>query len=129
MNGTEFTGRLALTLVFTLACSDNAPPQVCEPACEPFGADFPGVGECVQGTCSPTFLECFESTEHSTCASQCQAAGSTCVENGCAEGTYLIQSNLQECQDPDALGVVVERACDEPIDWQGNTGARCCCEQ
>jgi hypothetical protein len=31
--------------------------------------------------------------------------------------------------DPDKMGVVISRGCDEAIDWQINTAARCCCEQ
>ncbi|MCA9684690.1 MAG: hypothetical protein KC457_21065 [Myxococcales bacterium] len=88
-----------------------------------------GVGGCVAGSCTPTFMECFDITAFSTCQAQCEAAGSTCAENGCAGGTYMINSNVEECQDPTQEGVVIPRGCSEPIDWQFNTGARCCCEQ
>jgi len=124
-----------LTLPLTLlgpapACAvDDDPPAVCEPACTPFEPLFPEVGACVDGSCSPTFHACFESDEYSTCRDQCEALGSTCVADGCADGTYLIQSHLEQCEDPAALGVVVSRTCDETIEFQGNTAARCCCEQ
>jgi hypothetical protein len=111
------------------ACSDNDQGEVCEPACAAYGPKLPGVGECVAGSCTPTFLECFESSEFSTCEAQCQALGSTCVESGCADGTYMIHSNLGDCTNPDKMGVVISRGCDEVIDWQVNTAARCCCEQ
>ena len=75
-------------------------------------------------------MECFESTEFSTCSAQCEALGSTCADMACAGGTYMINSNLEECVDPGVLGIVVEsRGCDDEIDWQVNTAARCCCEQ
>ncbi len=118
------------------ACSDRRVDDdedaVCEPACSvDYGPEVPGVGvgECVAGSCAPTFMECFENTEFSTCEAQCESIGSTCVEDGCAGGTYMINSNVEECLDPELAGVVISRGCEEPIDWQINTGARCCCEQ
>lgn len=120
-----------------VACGDDAASSgsseqgaVCEPMCEPYGPSLPGVGECVDGSCTPTFMECFESTEFSTCRAQCEAIGSTCGDMACAEGTYMIHSSLSECSDPGVDGIVVEsRGCDDEIDWQVNTAARCCCEQ
>lgn len=117
------------------ACGDAAAGSsseqgaACEPECEPYGPELPGVGECVDGGCTPTFSECFESTEFSTCRAQCEAIGSTCAEDDCAEGTYMIHSNVDDCADPSVQGVVVSRSCDANIDWQVNTAARCCCEQ
>ncbi|KIG14866.1 hypothetical protein DB30_06248 [Enhygromyxa salina] len=113
----------------TTACSDDGQVAVCEPACAPFGPWLPGVGECEAGSCTPTFMECFENTEFSTCQAQCEAVGSTCSENACADGTYMIISNLEDCTDPEQIGPVVSRSCDEAIEWQVNTAARCCCEQ
>ncbi|WP_146660279.1 hypothetical protein [Enhygromyxa salina] len=122
-----------MTLVavgLTTACADDGPAAVCEPACAPYGPWLPGVGECVAGNCTPTFMECFENTEFSTCQAQCEAVGSTCAENGCADGTYMIHSNLEDCTNPEMIiGGVISRRCDEGIDWQVNTAARCCCEQ
>ncbi|KIG16895.1 hypothetical protein DB30_04057 [Enhygromyxa salina] len=81
------------------------------------------------GSCTPTFLECFDKTEFSTCQVQCEAVGSTCAENACADGTYMIYSNVEECKVVELAGPVISRRCDEAIEWQVNTGARCCCEQ
>ncbi|KIG18837.1 hypothetical protein DB30_07173 [Enhygromyxa salina] len=33
------------------------------------------------------------------------------------------------CEAPTAIGVEIERECDEPIDWQLNEAVKCCCEQ
>lgn len=101
----------------------------CEDDCRPFGAQFPGVGECQQGACTPTFHECFHESEHSTCQSFCESIGSTCAENACAGGTYLIHAIVDWCEDSTKEGVLIAHGCAEPIDWQVNEAAQCCCEQ
>jgi hypothetical protein len=120
--------------VSTPALGGCSPPGIppaddCEGPCEPFGSQFPGVGECVQGACTPTFHECFHKSEYSTCESFCESIGSSCAENGCAGGTYLIHAILDWCMDPTKEGVLIGHSCSEPIDWQVNEAAQCCCEQ
>jgi hypothetical protein len=126
---------LATVLVagLTFGCS---PPGIsgsadndCSGVCEPFGSQFPGVGECVQGVCRPTFHECFAKSEHSTCESFCNSIGSKCAENECAGGTYLLHAILDWCQDPTKEGVAMEGGCTDPIGWQVSEAAQCCCEQ
>ena len=127
--------RAPITLLAGLLLVACRPPGIsdseegCEGMCEPFGAQFPGVGECVEGSCTPTFHECFHKDEHSTCNSYCESIGSTCAENACAEGTYLIHTIVDWCMDPTKEGVPREGGCSEPIDWQVNEAAQCCCEQ
>ncbi|NJK32440.1 MAG: hypothetical protein HC927_08525 [Deltaproteobacteria bacterium] len=100
----------------------------CDQPCEVVD-QWPGVGECRDGSCTPTFFECFEEGEYNTCNEMCEAAGSACAENACADGTYLIHVVLDVCTDPTKKGIPVTHGCAEPIDWQFNTAARCCCEQ
>ncbi|PRQ02498.1 hypothetical protein ENSA5_22490 [Enhygromyxa salina] len=120
---------MLVALAGAAACADDGRGAVCEPACAAYGPELPGVGECVAGDCTPTFFECFENTDFSTCRDQCEAVGSVCAENGCADSTYMIYSNLDDCSHPGWVGVIVSRSCDEAIEWQVNTAARCCCEQ
>ena len=101
----------------------------CGNQCEPYGPEFPGVGECQEGQCTPTFFECFAKDEYDTCSAACAAAGSVCAENQCADSTYLITVHIDSCLQPETVGVARKGGCDEPIGWQVNTGARCCCEQ
>ena len=123
---------MLLTLISSTACSDDGQGAVCEPACAAYGPELAGVGECVGGSCTPTFSACFENpdfSDSSSCQARCEAMGSVCAENGCADSTYMIHSNLDDCTDPERIGVIVSRSCEEPIDWQVNTAAQCCCEQ
>jgi hypothetical protein len=129
------TGLKSCWLVVGLTLVACGPPDVeesannCDGACQAFGPRFPEVGECQQGACTPTFHECFHKSEHSTCQSYCASIGSTCAENACAGGTYLIHAVVEWCEDPTKEGVLIEHGCAEPIDWQVNEAAQCCCEQ
>lgn len=126
---------IAAFVFMTPALTACNPPGVsessddCDGLCAPFGAQFPGVGECVQGSCTPTFHECFDKTEFSTCEAFCESIGSACAENACADGTYLIHAQLDRCLDPTKEGVSRSGGCSEPIGWQVNEAAQCCCEQ
>lgn len=121
-----------LLLALGLACSDRAigGEEGCDGMCQPYGPEQPGVGECLQGACSPTFFDCISKEEISTCAEACAAQGSTCVENACAEATYLLYGSMNICEHAPGMGGPFERGCDEAIDWQVFNGAvQCCCEQ
>lgn len=112
------------------ACSDRTTTPDCDQQqCEVYGPDYPGVGECREGACTPTFFACFDKVEFDTCAAACEAQGSVCAESQCADSTYLIHANLESCLDPDNVGVARVGACDEPIGFQVNSAAQCCCEQ
>jgi hypothetical protein len=118
-----------LAAIMVIGCSDRPVEDPdCEQPCEVLD-QWPGVGECRNGSCTPTFSECFEKSEHGTCSEMCEAAGSVCAENSCADGTYLIYAVPELCVDPMSQGVLRPHGCDEPIDWQFNIAARCCCEQ
>ena len=119
---------LAIILALS-ACNDDVTNESCSGMCSVYTAEHPGVGECVAGTCSPTFGECVIRDETSTCSEACAAQGSVCAENQCAGYTYLLYGGPPLCEDPDRQGASVAHGCDEPIDWQFNTAARCCCEQ
>ncbi len=114
--------------VLMLSCSARPADSDCGQSCEPF-TKLPGVGACHEGHCTPTIFECFDKTEFDTCSAMCESVGSVCAENACAGGTYLIHGNVEECLVPANEGILHEHPCDEPIDWQVNTGAQCCCEQ
>ncbi len=116
-------------LLLVCACTERPLPPDCGNQCEPYGPEFPGVGECQEGQCTPTFFECFAKDEYDTCSAACAAAGSVCAENQCADSTYLITVHIDSCLQPETVGVARKGGCDEPIGWQVNTGARCCCEQ
>lgn len=114
-----------------LACGERTASDEdgCDGMCQPFGPEQPGVGECVQGACSPTFLDCVSKDAISTCAEACAAQGSTCAENACADATYLIYFSMEGCEHAPGMGGPFSGACDEPIDWQFNSAVQCCCEQ
>ncbi len=120
---------LAMVLAGCSPPGISSSTEDCGEQCQPFGPQFPGVGECVQGACTPTFHECFHKSEHSTCESFCESIGTTCAENACAGGTYLIHAIVDWCMDPTKEGVLIDHGCSEPIDWQVNEAAQCCCEQ
>lgn len=101
----------------------------CGGVCQVAGPDYPGVGECVDATCTPTYGECIARDQFETCAEACAAQGSACSTNGCGGHTYLVYTIPEYCEDPEIMGVEVEHDCGEPIGWQVNTAARCCCEQ
>lgn len=126
----NFPRRVALTtfLLLVPACSARPIDADCGQACEPF-APLPGVGECQHGHCAPTIFECFDKIEFDTCNAMCESIGSACAQNACAGATYLIHANLENCLDPSKEGVLQPHPCDEPIDWQVNAAAQCCCEQ
>jgi hypothetical protein len=111
------------------ACADRPVTSDCDGMCQPAGPAFPGVGECVNGACTPTYVECTTKEQVSTCTQACEAQGSTCATNGCGGHTYRIYSILEWCEDPERMGVEVEHECDAPIDWQVNDAVKCCCEQ
>jgi hypothetical protein len=118
-----------LVLPILHGCGNDPLPNDCGGVCEPFGSLYPEVGTCKDGACSPTFGECFEKGEFETCDQACTAAGSTCVENGCAGYTSIVIGSLEWCQDPDKEGTARPHTCDAPIDWQFTSAGRCCCEQ
>lgn len=123
------TARSTISLWLLLAaCTGRPIDPDCEQSCEVFDP-LPGVGECRDGACTPTFSECVERTEYGTCSAVCEAAGTICAENACADGTYLIYETIEGCQDPSIEGIIQAHSCDEPIEWQFLTSARCCCEQ
>ena len=122
---------LALALTGLLGCSPpgaSSLEQGCEGVCELY-APVPGVGECVEGQCTPTFHGCFDKAEFDTCDAYCESIGSVCAQNACGGGTYVIHAIVEWCEDPSKEGILREGACGEPIGWQVNTGAQCCCEQ
>jgi hypothetical protein len=118
-----------LFLLFMTACSSRPITHDCDSMCQPAGPAAPGVGECKEGVCTPTYAECSDKSEVTTCAQACEAQGSTCATNGCGGYTYRIYSFFEWCEDPDKIGVEVEHDCDDPIDWQVNSAVECCCEQ
>jgi hypothetical protein len=126
----NFSQRAVLSafVLLALACSERPVDSDCGQACELF-AMLPGVGECREGHCTPTIFECFDKTEFDTCSAMCESVGSACAEKACAGVTYLIHTNVEECLVPSNEGARFDYPCDEPIDWQVNTGAQCCCEQ
>lgn len=128
---TGYTALLTLGLSLLPGCSPPGPSleQGCEGMCEPYTLVLPEVGACVEGQCTPTFHECFDKAEFDTCEAYCQSIGSVCAQNACGGGTYVIHAIVEWCEDPSKEGVVREGSCEEPIGWQVNTGARCCCEQ
>jgi hypothetical protein len=111
------------------ACADRPVDSDCDGMCQPAGPAFPGVGECVSGACTPTYVECTTMEQVATCSEACEARGSTCATNGCGGYTYRIYSFLEWCEDPERTGVEVDHDCDAPIDWQINDAVKCCCEQ
>jgi hypothetical protein len=111
------------------ACSSRPIDSDCDGMCQPAGPNYPGVGECKEGVCTPTYADCSIKSEISTCAEACEAQGSLCVANGCGGYTYQLYTVLEWCEPPDAMGAQIKRGCDEPIDWQVNSAVRCCCEQ
>jgi len=117
---------LALALA---ACSPPPVPSDCGGMCEPAGPNYPGVGECVDGACTPTYLSCSSKDEITTCEDACADLGTTCAEDGCGGHTYRIYAGLEWCEDPERVGIGVAHACDEPVDWQFNAAVKCCCEQ
>lgn len=120
---------ILLALVALGACTARPVSSDCDGVCQPAGPAFPGVGECVQGVCTPTYVECTTKEEVSTCTQACEAQGSTCATNGCGGHTYQIFSFLEWCEDSENVGVEVDHECDAPIDWQVNDAVKCCCEQ
>jgi hypothetical protein len=121
---------LFVTTLILLACRGPMPEdETCDAICEPYGSLYPGVGECKDGECTPTFGECFSKGDFDTCAAACAAQGSVCAENACAESTSAVIGSLEWCQDREKEGVARPHGCDEAIDWQFTSAARCCCEQ
>jgi hypothetical protein len=118
---------LATFLLLAFACSARPIDSDCE-ACEPFTM-LPGVGECREGRCTPTIFECFDRMEFDTCTAACESVRSACAANACAGATYLLHDTIENCMDPSKEGALLGHPCDEPIEWQGHTGAQCCCEQ
>ncbi|WP_205633211.1 hypothetical protein, partial [Enhygromyxa salina] len=88
-----------------------------------------GVGECQEGVCTPTYAECSDQSDISTCAEACEVQGTSCVANGCGGYTYRIYASFEWCEDPARSGFEFAHECDEPIEWQFNSAVRCCCEQ
>lgn len=120
------------SLIVSLAlvgCADRPVSSDCDGTCQVAGPNFPGVGECVSGVCTPTYFECTTKEQASTCAQACAAQGSVCAANACGGHTYRIYSFLEWCEEPERTGVAVEHGCDEPIEWQVNDAVKCCCEQ
>ncbi|WP_146658446.1 hypothetical protein [Enhygromyxa salina] len=111
------------------ACSARPIDSDCDGMCQPAGPNFPGVGECKAGACTPTYAECSVMNDISTCAEACEAQGSSCVANGCGGYTYRLYYDITLCEDPDRTGLLFEHECDEPIEWQFNNSVKCCCEQ
>ncbi|WP_146657989.1 hypothetical protein [Enhygromyxa salina] len=121
--------RSLILFSFLTACSARTVDSDCDSMCQLAGPDYPGVGECKEGVCTPTYAECSAMGDVSTCAEACEAQGSSCVANGCGGYTYRIFYDMMFCEAPTAIGVEIERECDEPIDWQLNEAVKCCCEQ
>jgi hypothetical protein len=122
--------RQILLVLFSLsACSSRPVDSDCDGMCQPAGPEYPGVGECKEGVCTPTYADCSDKNDISTCAEACEAQGSTCVANGCGGYTYRIYYDITLCEDPERMGGEIKRECDEPIDWQFNEAVKCCCEQ
>ncbi|PRP99659.1 hypothetical protein ENSA7_62990 [Enhygromyxa salina] len=122
-------GETLFVLSLLVACGPPPADPDCDGMCQPAGPKFPGVGECKQGLCTPTYGECATQSNISTCAEACEAQGSSCVANGCAGSTYRLYSVLEWCEDPDRIGLAFEHECDDAIDWQVNQAVQCCCTQ
>lgn len=125
------TRGLPLMLLLVLGCGPSgamSSEEGCEGMCELY-APLPGVGECIEGQCSPTFHGCFDKADFDTCDAYCESIGSACAENACGGATYVIHAIVEWCEDPNKEGVVREGTCGDPIGWQVNSGAQCCCEQ
>ncbi|PRQ08573.1 hypothetical protein ENSA7_18590 [Enhygromyxa salina] len=122
-------GKLLLAMSLLVACGPPRADSDCDGMCQPAGPEFPGVGECKEGVCSPSFAECSAQSDISTCAEACKAQGTTCAANGCGGYTYLLYYDIGLCEDHGLAGLPFERECDGPIDWQVNEAVKCCCEQ
>jgi hypothetical protein len=88
-----------------------------------------GAGGCNAGACEPTFHDCVEPADATTCADYCVAQGETCVEDGCGTATYVLYSDTQACTDFTA-SVAQGTPCAAPINFALAPGygfARCCC--
>jgi hypothetical protein len=102
-----------------------------------------GMGECIDGKCSPVPMGCVgELSPENTCADVCAAEGQgvICVENGCEGATafgfpgpahlvapYCGQSNSTV---RDAV-VPIEMSCDAPLRFTGDGSFeiyQCCCD-
>ena len=125
--------RRVLVLVFLLtavsACGDRRLDGDCEGMCEPFHPDLPEIGICKDGSCGPTLFECSQRDQVETCAQACEAQGTVCAENACGGATYMIYLTETYCEGQPVSGTLISRGCEEPIEWQFNTVARCCCKQ
>lgn len=118
-----------LLLSLLAACSSRPVDSDCEGMCQPAGPEYPGVGECKEGVCTPTYGECAVQSDISTCAEACEVQGSSCVANGCGGYTYQLYTVLEWCEDAEIQGVQLAGECDEPIEWQFSSAVQCCCEQ
>lgn len=116
-------------LTFLAACTARPVDSDCDGMCEPAGPLYPGVGECQEGICTPTYSDCAGKSDIATCTEACEAQGSSCVANGCGGYTYRLYAGVEWCEDPERVGLEFEHGCDEPIDWQFNGAVKCCCEQ
>ena len=63
----------ALVLTLLTACSARPVDSDCDGMCQPAGPLYPGVGECRDGVCTPTYSECVHQGDVSTCAEACEA--------------------------------------------------------
>ncbi|PRP99661.1 hypothetical protein [Enhygromyxa salina] len=122
-------GKFLFVLSLLVACAPPPADSDCEGMCQPAGPEFPGVGECKEGICSPTFADCSIQTDISTCAEACEAQGTSCVANGCGGYTYQLYYDIGLCEDSGQTGHKFEHQCDEAIEWQFNGAVKCCCEQ
>ncbi|WP_106093780.1 hypothetical protein [Enhygromyxa salina] len=120
---------MLFVLTLLAGCGSRPLDSNCDGMCQPAGANYPGVGECNAGVCTPTYLECAVQSEVSTCDEACAAQGSVCVAGGCGGNTYALFASLSWCQNPEIKGPERERECNEPIEWQFSSAVKCCCEQ
>ncbi|NVB36865.1 hypothetical protein G6O69_03425 [Pseudenhygromyxa sp. WMMC2535] len=128
---TKLLSTLTLLSVLVLGegCGEHRLDGDCDGMCQPYGPTRPGVGECKDGMCTPTFGECITKDEITTCSEACEVQGSVCVENGCAGGTYLIYAVEEWCEEHDDGSTNISHGCEEPVDWQVNSTVECCCAQ
>jgi hypothetical protein len=102
-----------------------------------------GMGECIDGKCSPVPMTCVgELSPEDTCTEACgrRGEGVVCVENGCEGATAFGYPGVEPqaltvCGEstPDVLEAVVPIAmpCDSPLVFRGEDSFaiyQCCCD-
>lgn len=86
---------------------------------------------CVAGECAPAFGPCFvEDDGFENCSEACAGIGESCVAEGCSDETWRGWGSSAEGECVQLVGAkrLVASACDEPLEWAGDSRIiRCCC--